>query len=177
MKKTARNYVGRATLVAVVAASAFVVAPRAAHADASCEAAMDAHFNWDANGPGNLIRFQKLQYVYVKDNGAWTMYSQGDVYWNGGAGGNQLLSSVSPLTQLFSDRQNNGQPFAINLADQTTITGISRDGVVTMHNNTWNFDSTFNATCSGNTLTARAGSDGTLVMTVVDASTPRFIVR
>lgn len=176
MHKSTRSI--RAALFAMLATVAVaVVAPRAAHADASCEAMMAEHFNWDANGPAQLIRFQHIQYVYVKDSGAWTEFSQGSVYWNGSASGADSLSSLTPLTQLFSDRVTNNQPFAVGSPDQTTITGISKEGVVTMHNNTWNFDSTFNTTCVGNTMTARNGSDGTLLITLDDASISRIIIR
>jgi hypothetical protein len=41
-----------------------------------------------------------------------------------------------------------------------------------MHDVSWNFDATVNATCNGNTLTAWFGTD-ILIITLNDAGTPR----
>jgi hypothetical protein len=158
--------------LSLAAASISLGAPAVAHADATCPPLMTGHFDWDANGPSNLIRFQNIAYVYVTDGGAWTMWSGGQVFWNGGVGGTDLLKTGSPMKQYFSDRQSSGQPFFAGATDLNTITGISRDGTITMHNNTWNFDTTVNATCVGHSLTARLGND-LLILTLNDASTPR----
>jgi hypothetical protein len=72
-----------------------------------------------------------------------------------------------------SDRQANGQPFLNTAADQTSITSITSDGVIVMHNITWNFDSTVNATCVDNTMTAHIPGDGTLIVTLTDMGTRR----
>jgi hypothetical protein len=132
---------------------------------------MAAHINWDANGPANLIRFQKIAYVYVTGNGAWTMWSPGTVWWNGGVGGTDRLSTLSSMSQYFSDRQSGGQPFLASAFDLNNVS-IARDGTITMHNVTWNFDTTVNASCNGNTMTAWFGTD-LLIITLNDASTPR----
>jgi len=156
-----------------VAATAIgaVAAPSVAHADATCPPVMAAHFNWDANGPANLILFQNMAYVYITDNGAWTMWSGGQVYWNGGFPIDKLIS-VAPIKQYISDRVSAGQPFWAGATDLNSITGITSDGTITLHNNTWNFDTTVNATCSAHTLTARLGND-TFIITLNDASVPR----
>jgi hypothetical protein len=157
-----------------------VLAPSAVRADASCTQIMSNHFNWDANGPANLIRFQKIQVVLAEDNGSWSAYAGGRVFWNGGIPSDKL-DSLSPLAQYFSDRTDgNGQPFVKTETDQISITSIGPDGTTVVHNNTWNFDATLNPTCVGNALVGQTtaltnhGNDVTHYMiTVVDSSTPR----
>jgi hypothetical protein len=156
---------------AVVATAGVAAAPSLAHADSSCLAPMAAHINWDANGPVNLIRFQNIAYVYVTGGGAWTMWSPGTLWWNGGLGGVDRLSTLSSMRQYFSDRQSGGQPFLASAFDLNNVS-ITRDGTITMHNVTWGFDTTVNAACNGNTMTAWFGSD-LLIITLNDTSTPR----
>lgn len=158
--------------LSLVIATIDLSTPSVAHADATCPPLMAGHFDWDANGPSNLIRFQNIAYVYVTDSGAWTMWSGGQVFWNGGVGGTDKLQTLSPMNQYFSDRQSGGQRFFAGAADLNTITGITRDGTITMHNNTWGFDTTVNATCAGHTLIARLGND-VFIITLNDGSTPR----
>jgi hypothetical protein len=71
------------------------------------------------------------------------------------------------LTQFFSDRTNGSQPFNVNATDTSTVTSIDTNGNIVMHNDTWNFDSTSNATCHGNTMIANS-PDGTLIITIAD---------
>jgi hypothetical protein len=158
-------------IMAGVVAAGVAAAPSVAHADSSCLAPMAAHINWDANGPGNLIRFQNIAFVYVRGDGAWTMWSPGTLWWNGGLGGVDRLSTMSSMQQFFSDRQSGGQRFLASAFDLNNVS-ITRDGTITMHNVTWGFDTTANATCNGNTMTASFGTD-LLIITLNNASMPR----
>jgi hypothetical protein len=146
-----------------------LLAPTLAHADASCTALINNHINYDKTAPAHYSRWQNFTYVYIKDDNSWTQWSQTSGGWNNGTGANaKLVGVASGLKQLFSDRTNGSQPFYINSSDTSTLTSIDTNGIITMHDNTWNFDSTSNATCHGNTMIANS-SDGTLIITIADA--------
>jgi hypothetical protein len=151
-----------------------VLSPTLAHADNSCNLPIWRHVVWDQSPGPREIRYQRFQYVYVKDNGSWTAWGVGRVTSNNN---NQLVddNGSGGMNLLFSDRKFypqgsfTGQPFNLGQPDNIVINSIDVHGNITIHNKTWNADGTFSAQCSDNTMIAHT-PDGTLVVTLTDAS-------
>src|SRR6266702_3237707 len=80
-------------------------------------------------------------------------------------------SFAGRANQLFSDRQAGPQPFNINAADQLDLQ-LSATGVLHIHYKPWNFDTTWDLSCSGSILTKYLPGFGVVTLTFRDLFAP-----
>src|SRR5712692_6849395 len=119
-----------------------MAAAPSARADGTCTAFLAAKFK-EAQAKNQFYRIEL--FIHREDTKLVT-YSAGFLEPNAQDG-----SFTGRTNQLFSDRQAGSQPFNINAADQLDLR-LSASGVLSIHYKPWNFDTTWDLSCSGSML-------------------------
>jgi hypothetical protein len=127
-----------------------------AHANATCTSVVANYTSSVGNG---WYDFE----LTIHRTDIWDVtYSRGTIQRNG-------TSTTWPLrgssNQLFSDRYAGNQPFNINAADQLTV-WISSTGQLYIYYAPWNFSTSWDMGCSGNTFTAIVPGYGVVTLTL-----------
>ncbi len=73
--------------------------------------------------------------------------------------------------QLFSDRKPAPQPFSSNASDQLDLR-LSPTGLLQIHYNPWNFDTSWDLSCKGSVLTTYVPNFGIVTLTFRELFTP-----
>ena len=92
------------------------------------------------NLPGLFFSGRNFKLMLVSDSGGWVSYSLGRFRRA------TSTSGISTVQQYFSDRVNANSPFSVLAPDQMTVTARS-NGLISVHNATWNFDWSVNVSC------------------------------
>lgn len=145
----------RRTIPCVLAAAAILAAPLAmsvlpadaAHADASCSTQITDRLNGLA-----FPYYYPATLVIQRDDNRWTSYSTGRLFH----GTNGHLTGNS-FGQAFSDRTYSRNNFIVQNFDATVMDShtvdVSPTGVLSIHSNTWNNNSSTDMSCVGGLLT------------------------
>ncbi len=139
---------------------ALAAAP-SARADGTCTAFLAAKFK-EAQAKN---QFYNIQLSIHREDVKLVTYSAGSVAPNPDG------SFTGHANQLFSDRLTISQPFNINAADQLDLR-LSATGVLRVHYNPWNVDTTWDLSCSGSMLTKYLPGFGVVTLTFRDLFTP-----
>lgn len=135
---------------------ALVLAPLGeARADGTCTAVVASYANSVSNG------WYDFELTMHRTDIGLVTYSRGTI---------QKYNSTSwPLwgssNQLFSDRFAGSQPFNINAADQLTVY-LSTTGQLYIYYQPWNFSTSWDMSCSGNTFTKIIPGFGVVTLTL-----------
>ncbi len=132
--------------------------PQAARADSSCTALLT---NKKLQASPNQT--YAIEMTMHREDVSFVSYSSGYLTPNsdGSFGGRS--------NQLFSDRTAGQQPFNINSADQLYLK-LSPTGLLTIHYEPWNFDTTWDMSCKGSMLTTYIPNVGVVTLTFRNAS-------
>lgn len=150
-----RHHRPRRTIPGVLAAAAILAAPLAmsvlpadaAHADATCSTQITNRVNGLA-----FPYYYPATLVIQRDDNRWTSYSTGRLFHgsNGHLTGNYF-------GQAFSDRTYSRNNFVVQNFDATVMDShtidVSPTGVLSIHSNTWNNNSSNDLSCVGGLLT------------------------
>ncbi len=140
---------------------ALAAAP-SAKADGTCTAFLAAKLK-EAQAKN---QFYNVQLTIHREDIKSLTYSTGSLAPNAQDG-----SFVGHANQLFSDRRAISQPFNINAADQLDLR-LSASGVLSIHYKPWNFDTTWDLSCTGSMLTKYLPGFGVVTLTFRDLFTP-----
>ncbi len=138
-----------------------LAAAPSAKADGTCTAFLAAKFK-EAQAKN---QFYNIQLSIHREDIKFVTYSAGALAPNQDGG------FTGRANQLFSDRQAISQPFNINAADQLDLR-LSATGVLRVHYNPWNVDTTWDLSCSGSMLTKYLPGFGVVTLTLRDLFTP-----
>ncbi len=111
-------------------------------------------------------QFYNIDLTIHREDTKFVTYSAGSLAPNAQGGG-----FTGRANQLFSDRRAISQPFNINAADQLDLR-LSASGVLSIHYKPWNFDTTWDLSCSGSMLTKYVPGVGVVTLTFRDLFTP-----
>jgi hypothetical protein len=144
--------------LAVVASSfLFLAAGQAAWADSSCAGFLAGKTSAVTPPWGGY----NIELTLHREDVKWVSYSKGTLSPNGDG------SFSGSANQLFSDRFASSQPFDNSQADQLSLR-LSPTGFLSAHSITWNFDTGWDLSCHGSTLTTYVPSFGVLTLTFRD---------
>jgi hypothetical protein len=129
-----------------------------AWADGTCTAFLAAEFR-EAQAKNQVY---KIELFMHREDSKLVTYSAGFLGPNANDGG-----FTGRANQLFSDRQVGNQPFNINAADQLDLR-LSASGVLSIHYKPWNFDTTWDLSCTGSMLTKYLPGFGVVTLTFRD---------
>jgi len=145
--------IGKFVNVALLGSLAIALSPQSAHADATCNALIQDKIAYlTANGG-----FFDVELTMHREERSWVFYGKGYLQLSGA----QLAGGSN---EIFSDRRNGSQPFDISQADQITFT-LNSNGLLSVHNVTWEFDESWDFSCPGNLLTTYLPNAGVVTMT------------
>src|SRR6266581_2613540 len=133
-----------------------------ARADGTCTAFLGAK----VKDVQNTKQSYKIELFIHREDTKLVTYSAGFLGPN-----TQDGSFAGRANQLFSDRQAGPQPFNINAADQLDLQ-LSATGVLHIHYKPWNFDTTWDLSCSGSILTKYLPGFGVVTLTFRDLFAP-----
>lgn len=146
------------SLVAVSILLFAVAAAPSARADGTCTAFLASKLK-EAQAKN---QFYKIDLLMHREDSKLVSYSAGFLGPNAKA-----ESFIGRANQLFSDRQAGTQPFNINAADQLDLR-LSASGVLSIHYKPWNFNTTWDLTCSGSMLSKYVPGFGVVTLTFRD---------
>src|SRR6266481_346008 len=133
-----------------------------ARADGTCTAFLAAK----VKDVQNTKQSYKIELFIHREDTKLVTYSAGFLGPNAQDG-----SFTGRANQLFSDRQAGTQPFNINTADQLDLR-LSASGVLSIHYKPWNFDTTWDLSCSGSMLSRYVPGFGVVTLTFRDVFAP-----
>jgi len=124
-----------------------IAAPAIARADCLTD-------NIDTLGDHGVFVARRMTMSLVTDGGGWVSYSRGLLLPNDATSGRTGF-----IAQVFSDRFSGNQPFSANASDQMIVV-VHDDGLITVHNETWNFDWSVRVSCVPGTTSLAVGNVG-----------------
>jgi hypothetical protein len=154
---------GRRTSAIVLGAFWFALAAASsARADSTCSAFLAGKLR-EAQAKN---QWYNIELSIVREDTKFVSYSAGSLSPNHGDGG-----FTGRANQLFSNRQAISQPFNINAADQLDLR-VSATGVLGIHYKPWNFDTSWDLSCSGSVMTKYLPGFGVVTLTFRDLFFP-----
>jgi len=137
-------------------------ASRSATSDGTCTALLASKLR-EAQAKN---QFYNIELSIHREDTKFVSYSAGFLAPNAPDGG-----FTGRANQLFSDRQAISQPFNTKAADQLDLR-LSAIGVLRIHYQPWNFDTTWDLSCSGSMVTKYLPGVGVVTLTFRDLFTP-----
>jgi hypothetical protein len=152
----------RKSVIALGALGLALAAASSARADSTCTTFLAAKLR-EAQAKN---QWYNIELSMHREDIKFVSYSAGFLSPNHGDRG-----FTGRANQLFSNRQAISQPFNINAADQLDLR-LSATGVLSIHYNPWNFDTTWDLSCSGSVMTKHLPGFGVVTLTFRDLFSP-----